>query len=341
MERRLQKIILMAFSFVITVSVMAQETRFRGFANTQFDYDGRNKQVPTGFGIGQFDNYVTSQLSDRISFLGETVFEYDGKTARLDVERVIIKYEWSNAFNLQMGKVHNPLGFWNNAYHHGELLQPTIARPFAVKFEDEGGVMAIHTTGLWATGDHIGKLNFGYDLMVGNGIGSSPVWDNNKAKSVTSNIRIEPIEGLKLGVSNYNDFISSGSSTPFRSGDTVTSNTNQNIYNAYLVLKKSNFEIISEYYKIQNSINKVNKSHDAFFVYAGYTLNKLTPYFQYDFIHYDQSDVIYVANNKSLFTVGFRYELAPLAVFKLGYRGGTTQAGGVSNLLTAQIAWGF
>jgi hypothetical protein len=201
--------------------------------------------------------------------------------------------------------------------------------------------MAIHTTGLWANGDNIGKLRLGYDLMVGNGIGSSPVWDNNNAKSITANLRIEPIEGLKLGVSTYNDFIAAGSSTPFRADTIVGVNTNQNIYNAYLVLKKSNIEVISEYYKIQNSNNKINKSHDAFFVYAGYTINKFTPYVQYDYIKYDATDAIYVANNKSLYTIGCRVEIAPLAVFKIGYRGGITDLGGASNLLSAQIAWGF
>ncbi len=333
------------FALIVMQNGFAQ-TSFRGFANTQFDQPLSGKDLngapqKNAFGIGQYDNYVTSQLSDRFSFLGEVVFEYDGKTARLDVERVIIKYEWNNAFNVQMGKFHTPLGYWNNAYHHGELLQPTMARPFAVKFEDEGGVMAVHTTGLSITGDNIGKLNFGYDVMVGNGIGSSPVWDNNNSKSVTMNFRIEPIEGIKLGASFYNDFVTANSVTPFRE-DTVKVGTNQNIFNGYLVIKKSNLEVISEYYKINNKNAMMGTtSHDAFFAYAGYTINKVTPYVQFDYMKYDTKDFMYLNNNKNLTTIGFRYELAPLAVFKAGYRFGNTQLGGDYNGVQAQIAWGF
>jgi len=60
------------------------------------------------------------------------------------------------------------------------LLQPTISRPLLVKFEDEGGVLPIHNTGLWILGRDIGAMSFGYDFTTGNGIGPNNLVADDK-----------------------------------------------------------------------------------------------------------------------------------------------------------------
>lgn len=185
----------------------AQETKIRGFADvglTSKDAGGH-----FSFALGQYDIYITSELSDRIMFLGETVFEFD-EGWLVDVERVLIKYVVSDYLNVVVGKHHTPIGYWNTAYHHGSLLQPTARRPLLFRFEDEGGLLPIHTTGILFQGDYITKLKLGYDFMIGNGIGSTPVGDDNNAKSVAISLRARPIEGLLIGVSSYWDKISAG-----------------------------------------------------------------------------------------------------------------------------------
>lgn len=166
-----------ALSLLYQNTILAQETTIRGFADVNF-FVSEKPSDHAAFSLGQYDLYITSELNDRLSFLGEIVFEYD-EGFIVDVERVLIKYEWDNFFNVIVGKHHTPIGFWNTAYHHGSLLQATIQRPLLFRFEDEGGILPIHTTGILFQGSHIGRFKFGYDFMIGNGVGSTPVNDNN------------------------------------------------------------------------------------------------------------------------------------------------------------------
>ena len=53
---------------------------------------------------------------------------------------------------------------------------------------------------------------FGYDVVIGNGLGSAPVADNDKRKSVTVAAHINPVDKLYFGVSWYNDAVSKGAS---------------------------------------------------------------------------------------------------------------------------------
>lgn len=94
----------------------AQETVIRGFADVTFDVaddDGNNQ-----FGIGQFDLFLASQLSEKVSFLGEIVFESEGDGFIVDVERMQITYRVSPSLSISVGKQHSPIGYWNTEYHH-------------------------------------------------------------------------------------------------------------------------------------------------------------------------------------------------------------------------------
>src|SRR4029079_917110 len=123
--------------------------------------------------------------NDRLSFLGESVFKYTPSSPTefsVSIERVVIKYNFYGNNNLLIGKHHTPLNYWNDTYHHGRLFFPTINRPLLFAAE----IIPLHTTGISLQGQNLGSLKFGYDLMVGNGLGSSNVTDNDKHKSVTA-----------------------------------------------------------------------------------------------------------------------------------------------------------
>jgi hypothetical protein len=211
----LRRLMLLGLGLVLpSAAARAQETTIRGF--TDVTVGGSNRPgANSAFGLGQFDLYVTSKVADRVSFLGETVFEFDdaGGEFIVDVERVIVSYEASHLLRLAGGKHHTPLGYWNNAYHHGTLLQPTIQRPLLMRFEDEGGILPIHTTGLLVAGRDISPLHLGYDVMVGNGIGGSPTSDANQAKSVTVALSSELTSALQVGVNLYTDRVATGTPT--------------------------------------------------------------------------------------------------------------------------------
>lgn len=318
------------------MAVQAQTT-VRGFADVGFNanLDGE----PSGFGMGQYDNYVTSRLSDKVTFLGEVVFEYDQGWI-LDVERVIFKYEFNNYVYLEAGKFHTPLGFWNNEYHHGSLLEPTITRPHPVKFEDEGGILPIHTSGVQIAGENIGKYGFGYNLMIGNGLGSSPMEDNNTQKSVTAGIKFEPVMGMIFGASAYSDYATSG--TDALNGTTLGTGLTQTTLNGYAVIRRGNIEFIGEYYHISNSpvVGSVVES-GGYLAYLGYTHKKYTPYVLFDGVHFGQNDLYFMKNDVFMIAPGLRYELSPQAVLKMQYNAIDAEFGGKTNNLIISAAFGF
>jgi hypothetical protein len=52
----------------------------------------------------------------------------------VDVERLIIRYDFADFFKVSAGRYHTPHSFWNTEYHHGLWLQTTTARPEMIRF---------------------------------------------------------------------------------------------------------------------------------------------------------------------------------------------------------------
>src|SRR5207244_12772364 len=99
--------------------------------------------------VGQFHLYLVSRLQRNLSFLGECVIETgEGGETGVDLERMYIRYAWSDYLHLAAGRTHTALGYWNEVFHHGTLLQPTVERPEALKFEDDGGILPVHSVGI-------------------------------------------------------------------------------------------------------------------------------------------------------------------------------------------------
>ena len=56
----------------MSTNANGQDTQIRGFVDFVTSY--RNDQV--NFSLGEQDLFITSDISDRVSFLGETVFKF-------------------------------------------------------------------------------------------------------------------------------------------------------------------------------------------------------------------------------------------------------------------------
>ncbi len=326
---------------LIVTTLTAQDTKIRGFANVNFAYGEQGKSP---FAIGQYDNFVTSNITDRISFLGETVFEFD-EGFILDVERVIIKYEVDNWLEIKSGKFHSPLGYWNNAYHHGTLIQPTIIRPDAVKFEDEGGILPIHLTGFWLSGHDIGKIKFGYDFSVSNGIGpNSYVTDDNDNKAITLGMHIKPVDKLEIGISGYSDRLNQNEIN-IVSGDTLTSQISIAQGAFHIAYLGSKFEFIAENHYILHSYAlplKHNATTNALFAYFGYRINdKFTPYLLYDNISFGKNDSYFNGVSNHKYTLGFRYAFNYLSNLKLEFCRREVLKTKATHMATLSFAIGF
>jgi len=317
----------------------AQETRLRGFV----DFTAATSNEPgvsSAFGLGQYDLFLTSRLADRIQFLGETVFEYDDGFI-VDLERAIVTFTPKSYLHVAVGKHHTPIGYWNNAYHHGALLQPTIGRPQMFRFEDEGGVLPIHTTGVLVSGRDISRLHLGYDVMVGNGIGSTPTADNNRAKSLTVGVHSNVTSALRVGGSVYLDRLAAG--TTNLGGTPLAQAMDLRLYGGFVTYLGPALELIGEYQHSSNRIRPtgVTSGTDAFFLYGGYRLGRVVPYVRYDEVRFPAADPYYVTDDFRQGLVGLRYDFAATVGLKIEAARRKSASAGSATELTAQVAVGF
>lgn len=299
----------------------AQETTIKGFAdfNTAYSIDDERLY----FALGEQDLFITSELSDRVNFLGETVFKFNahsGTTFNISVERVIIKYNIKGNNWILFGKQHTPMSYWNDSYHHGRVFFPTIFRPMV--FSDD--IYPIHTNGINLQGLNLTKYNIGYDLMVGNGLGSNDVLDNNRGKSITARIHAQPwTPATDIGVTGYYDRITPGLNIPSHNhGGSDTVSLSQYLYTFYFAHFGKKFEFLTEASFVMNQFDKFeNTQTPAGYIYTGYKIKgKFVPYLLFDYIDYDSNELYFEnKDKKQQITVGLRYEINYLAVVKLEY----------------------
>jgi len=292
------------------------------------------------FGFGEQDLFITSELSDRFSFLGESVFKFTPSTPTtfsVSIERVIVKYNFSGNHNLLIGKHHTPINYWNDTYHHGRVFFPTIDRPLMFEYD----IIPLHTTGVSLQGQNLGEVKFGYDLMIGNGLGSQDVLDNNKRKSITAAVHIKPAEGLRIGFSWYNDVMSAGSKT--HGGKLINWDVTQNLYSPSIAYFGNKVEVLAEStIAINHTDTTGTKQTFTGYLYAGYKIKeRLVPYIRLDRLHFQEGEILFDKNNTTSIVGGIRYNINYLTVVKLEYQYEQTELEGDTNKLTFQIAIGF
>ena len=341
MKKIIYEILILLVLFAGKIS--AQSTQIKGFENVDATaiFDTTNR---THFALGQFDLFITSQINDKVSFLSETVFLYNNGF-KIGIERAIINYHFKDYFYLSVGKLYSPLGYWNSVFHHGLVLQPTITRPKIVAEGPSGGGLPLEDVGVQFNGEGITKLNFGYNLMIGNGIASDPKNDFNKSKSVCLNLHAEPIENLKFYVSGYADNIPMGTIT--QQGIKTTQNINLQILNASIAYRdgKLPIEFIGEYYNMRTMVPDSNttSSSNGYFLYFSYKVKKtnLIPYVYYDRLIVDNNDPFFSKNCIASAAIGLRYVMHPLSVIKLEYKYSETKLIKYQNRIELQFAIGF
>src|SRR5438552_8448224 len=95
------------FICICTSSLFAQVTQIKGFV----DGLATIEKGKVSFGFGEQDLFITSELSDRLTFLGESVFRFTSSSPTqfsVSIERIVIKYNFYGTHNLLVGKHHTP-----------------------------------------------------------------------------------------------------------------------------------------------------------------------------------------------------------------------------------------
>ncbi len=334
---RKRGILLLGFLLLLQFSgkLAAQDTQILGFVAAEMFYEDEI----LNFGFGEQDLFITSQLNDNFSFLGETVFKFspDSPTEfNASVERIIIAYNYIGNHSILYGKHHTPFNYWNATYHHGRVFFPTIARPLL--FNDDIG--PIHTVGIELQGFNLGPSRFGYNLMVGNGLGSHEVSDNDKAKSITAAVHIKPWDSWYFGASIYSDKISAGADLH---GNIIPEQTDQQLFTASVAHFGPRFELLAESTIASNDANSTGQlTSYASYVYGGVRLKeKWVPYMRFDLLEYEPGEFVFQGEDTISIIGGLRYEVNYLIVLKMEYQHIDRDITGGSDILNAQIAVGF
>lgn len=319
------------------VGTRAAALEIHGFGDVSYARDNHDDADPEenngAFLIGPLDFYIAERIGPRLDVLAEFAFE----SGAIDVERLQVGYLFSDAFKVYAGRVHTALGYWNTAYHHGAFLHTTIKRPLFLRFEDEGGILPVHSVGLMGSGRSFlraGELS--YAVVVGNGSSIAEVdgapeldpntdGDPNKNKAVGLHTAFAPngLHGWAFGASLYEsrvlNVVSLVSVPPILAGDVT-----QTIVGADLSKTMGPFELLAEYFLLRHKdhlgVGGATTNH-LYYVQTGYEFRELlTPYARHEQVSIEEGDPFAAALGSvdtRIETAGIRVRLGEQSVVKV------------------------
>lgn len=337
----------------MTEEVSIPKLAIHGFGHVQYDYaqsdyDDATKGDTNHFTNGGVDLSLTSRLAEKISFLNETVFEFGTNgTNILDVERVLLKYEMDDRFNVTMGRGHTAIGYWNQHFHHGTWLQTTTGRPIIYRFEDDGGILPAHFVGLEFSGlleTGGGKLSYISHIANGRGTITDEVQlieDDNDSKMGSISLTYEPesFEGLGVGANFLYDIIPDKAGTADRAAE-----IDEIIYGAHAFYLRNPYELIMEtvvvdHYNHDTTLRDLTVGGYGQIAYA---VQKYKPYFRYDWLRIADRDPFFAGAvvDETSYALGLRYELSTYNALKFEYRH-ADKDNEQKNEFTAQSSFAF
>jgi hypothetical protein len=303
-----------------------------GFGDVDYS-DTKRPEGPQGFSLGQFVLHMTSALSPRVTFFGELSFtaRTDAGTGtppatgfNVEVERMILRFDKNDQLKFSVGRYHTPINYWNTAFHHGQWLQTTIARPEMIQFG--GKFLPVHFIGALVEGSvPMSGLNLNYKAGLGNGRGSvisraGDAGDINGNRAYLFNAFAKPdfAYGLEFGGSYYHDLLTIPTSVP---------NIGEQIVSAHVAWSREDPEFIAEFAGVRHEVVGTSTPtwNHAFYVQAAYRLPQFDrlwkPYYRFEHIDIGAGDVAFATVPElDMSTVGVRYDATQLAAVKFEFR---------------------
>lgn len=298
-----------------------------------------------GFVLGQLVGHVSAGLSERLVFFSEVSATARPDEFRIEVERLILRYEFGDHLKISAGRYHTPISWWNVAYHHGLWLQTSVARPEMIRFG--GRFIPVHYVGAMAEGSFpTTPLGIGYSIGAGNGraelIGrGGDAGDANRHRAVIAALHSRPprFQHLQVGGAVYLD----------RASTADDEEIDERILSAHAVWTAESPEVIAEYARVRHEPvdERKESTSDAWYVQVGYRLpgdlDRLKPYGRLERIAVPADDPLFASPDISHRgrIVGVRYDFATLAALKLEYRREHFAQESWANSLWLQAAFTF
>jgi len=306
-----------------TTHAQLKQTQFNGFGHLEYSLVHKDS-TDSYFSIGEHDFFVTSNLTNKISFLGEYVMRFNPATSyfRTSIERSFMRFNYTNNHNIIAGKIHTPVNYWNDVYHHGRVFFPVIDRPFAFTY-----MVPLHTLGLQMQGQNLGKLGFGYDVVLGNGIASSDNFQGGINPAITTAFHIKPLLGMRIGASYYYNHLNQNTSGS-HVGHSITPGINTSeIYKGAVDFQLicgsfawfgKNLEFLNEFSFNQTRTDSLGTADNlANFTYIGYRFNdNNVPFVLVDYLKIANNDLHVYPIELLKMAVGYRYEFNYLVNLK-------------------------
>lgn len=286
-------------------------------------YLATERSIPSGFVMGQAVGHLIASLTDRLAYFGEVTLSPQPTGYTVELERSILRYDFTDAFKLSGGRFHTPIGFWNTAFHHGTWLQTTVSRPEMVKYGSQ--FIPTHFVGAMTEGNvPVGNFGLGYSFGVGNGRASiisraGDAGDPTSNRAVTASLSLRPsmLYGLQFGGSYYKDRVA-----PATGGA-----ADEGISSAYVAWQHESPELIAEYIDVRHTpVGAGTDDNHGFYVQGAYRL----PGAAHDFKPYARTERIVTSPNDPVFLPlalgyvgnlgGVRYDFAPFAALKAEFR---------------------
>jgi hypothetical protein len=304
-----------------------------------------------GFGLGAQDVLIRGELGSNIVAATEIAFEPGDAGVSVDVERFHVRYQTSQFF-VEAGRTHTGFGYWNNAYHHGRWLQPTIARPRWVAFEDDGGILPVHWVGAGVGARlPVGAATLNLMATVGNGRGHivddvRNAHDYQAMKAFHGSVELVGIgrPELRAGLAGVFDSIPAFDGRTALPSNSIT----ELIGSGHVAYVNVPLLFIAEGYLVVHKATGRQWTTYGGFALVGYAFGRITPYLEFERIaSRGGADPFFAIPDAASFDTaegiaGVRYDLTDWTALKAEYR--QTHAYDTDSTLYEGVvnwSWGF
>jgi hypothetical protein len=253
--------------------------------------------------LGETSLFVFGRLSNRLSVLTEVTLRpkrYREDTVK--VERLTLRWDLNDKHWLTLGKMHTPVNYWNDSFHHGRYFFPTIDRPLAFK-----NFVPIHEIGLRFSGSRLGRYNFFYDVVLGSGqsAGNDPFI--NGLKSTTVSIGIRPTANLEIRSSLYQDEIMNHQKSPEHDLGVQTNdreNLDWQLWSGSMYFENKKMQMLTE---LSASRNKGGNLNYTSYIFAGWKwLPRMMPFVFADFQRVDPKEIHFLSGIQRRYGIGIK-----------------------------------
>jgi hypothetical protein len=306
--------------------------QWRGFG--EVDYKVLNQRIAEvgtygfvpgssgNFYTGNFDLFLTARLSDKASVLSEIVFEeQDAQSFAVDLQRVLLKYDYNNYLRMSFGRYQTGIGYYNDAFHSGSWLQTTADRPLIMEFASNGGLLPTQAVGVSVTGAiPSGKWNLNYIAEYGSSdtkrpnLNTDAILDENNGNHVNVGLFVRPdfARGLRIGGSLYHDQISD-----FDRGPKVR--LGQTIVNGHVVYVHHGIEFLSEGFLIRHTYYQTPTVFNmpAFYAQISKQFGRVRPFFRFQYINANPGSIFSDVGLRYGPSFGVRYDFNDFIAFKV------------------------